>query len=492
MASESHGTAGQRSAADHPYGDLAQLIDGAWVDGGSGETFDVRNPASGEVIAQLPLAGLDDLERAARAADRAFRTWRFTDPAQRADTIRRAAALLRERRGRIARLMTLEQGKPLWESEGEVDFSADIVDFLAGEAERLYGEVIPSGAPNERTLLLPEPLGPVAAFTPWNYPLIVPARKMAAALAAGCTMVIKCAEETPASAVELARCFVDAGLPAGVLNLVFGVPDQVSTYLVRSPLIRKVSFTGSTPVGKHIAQMAAEGVKPVMLELGGHAPVLVFDDVDVEQVAQAAVGNKFHNAGQSCGSSSRFYVHERVHDDFVEAFGALTSAVTVGNGLDDGVRMGPLANSRRIAAIEALARDAQQQGARLVAGGERLRETGNFWAPTLLADVPDTARAMNEEPFGPLGVTQRFGSIDEVVAKANRLPYGLAAYVFTNDLRTATVVPRLLEVGMIGLNKFDVGGRSTFFGGVKESGYGSEGGPEAVRGYLTHKLILQA
>ena len=474
-----------------PSGSLALLIDGEWLGSDGRGTQEVINPATGRPIGAVPLARVADVQRAAESAARAFPGWRTTPPERRAEIIHRAAALLRERRDMIAQLLTLEEGKPLAESLGEVDFSADIIDFSAGEAERLYGTVVPTGPLNQRTLVLVEPIGPVAAFSPWNYPVCVPARKIAAALAAGCTMVIKCAEETPTSGVETVRAFVDAGVPAGVVNLLFGVPAEISGTLIHSPLIRKVSFTGSIPVGRQLAALAGQEVKPCMLELGGHAPVLIFDDADLDKVLPGAVGGKFHNSGQSCGSPSRFYVQRGIYDTFVERFADLVAKLRVGDGLDPETSMGPLASERRRTAIAELTDDAVESGADLLLGGSAVGSEGFFWAPTVLANVPDTARIMNEEPFGPIAAAAPFSTRDEVIAKANRLPYGLGAYVFTSSVETATVVPRALEVGMVGVNKFTLGGASTYFGGVKESGYGSEGGPEAVRGYLTPKLIIQ-
>lgn len=471
--------------------ELGLFIDGEWLAGDGRARHEVVNPVTNRPVASLPLATTKDLDRALQAAGRAFPLWRATDPAVRATVLRRAASILRERRETVARAMTLEEGKPLHESLGEVDFSADIIEFTAGEALRVYGTVVPTGSLGRRTLVVSEPIGPVAAFAPWNYPVTVPARKISAALAAGCTIIIKCAEETPSCGVELVRAFADAGVPPGVLNLVFGDPPQVSEHLIRSPIVRKVSFTGSTAVGKHIGALAAAGVKRIMLELGGHAPVLVFADADVDQVARSAVGSKFHNAGQSCGSPTRFYLHETLHDAFVERFSELAAKVNVGDGFAEGVDMGPLANPRRSTAVKRLIDDAVAMGARVATGGHPLPGPGNFFAPTLLADVPDDAGIMNEEPFGPVAVTSRFSTMEEVVAKANSLPYGLGAYVFTSSVETATVVPRALEVGMVGLNAFTLGGADTFFGGVKESGYGSEGGPEAVQGRLTPKLIIQ-
>jgi succinate-semialdehyde dehydrogenase/glutarate-semialdehyde dehydrogenase len=474
--------------AGEGYPELALLVDGEWLglDGRGG--VDVVDPATGRSLGQVPRASTADLDRALEAARRAFRAWRATAPDERAGVLARAADLLRARRDSIARTMTLEEGKTFAESCSEVDFTAGIVDFLAGEAFRTSGRVVPTAA-GRRRLVLREPVGPVAAFTPWNYPLTVPARKVAAALAGGSTVVLKAAEETPATALELARALVDAGLPDGVLNVVFGDPAHISSHLIRSPITRMVSFTGSTAVGKHLAGLAAEGAKRTTLELGGHAPVLVFDDVDIDAVASAAVGSKFHNSGQSCGSPARFYVHERIHDRFVERFADLAGRLRVGSGLDPDVDMEPLASRRRVSVMEGLVSDAVDHGADLVLGGSSSPGEGFGWQPTLLGRVPGTAVLMAEEPFGPIAVTSTFSTVDEAVTQANRLPYGLAAYVFTGSLETAARVPHEIEAGMVSVNAFDVGGVDTFFGGVKESGYGSDGGPEAVESYLVHKLV---
>lgn len=472
------------------YPAIAMLIGGDWVDTGGAGARTIENPATLAALGTVPLADTDQLDRALAAAGRAFAQWRLVSPRDRAALLHRAAGLLRERSESIASAMTLENGKPIRESRDEVAFSADIIDFLAGEAQRSYGASTADGETRRVTVTV-EPIGPVAAFTPWNYPLIVPARKIAAALAAGCTMVIKPDEETPASAVALARALVDAGIPDGVVNVVFGEPARVSEHLIASPVVRKVSFTGSTRVGKHIAALAAAGAKRTMLELGGHAPVIVFDDADPVAVARAAIHSKFHNAGQSCGSPTRFYVQSAVHGSFVEALSEAASGLVVANGMDERAQMGPLANVRRLDAVRELVTDATKGGASLVTGGAG-PGSGHFWEPTVIAGVDDSVRAMNEEPFGPIALTAAFTDTDEVIARANRLPYGLAAYVFTGSARTAALVPRALEVGMVGVNHFSLGGEDTFFGGVKESGYGSEGGPEAVHEYQIRKLIDQA
>jgi succinate-semialdehyde dehydrogenase/glutarate-semialdehyde dehydrogenase len=336
-----------------------------------------------------------------------------------------------------------------------------------------------------------EPIGPVAAFTPWNFPVTIPARKIAAALAAGCSCIAKPAEETPTPTLAIAQALADAGLPDGVLNIVFGVPDHISTHLIASPIIKKISFTGSTRVGKHLARLAADGVKPATLELGGHAPTIVFADADIEKAAEMTARSKYRNAGQICITPTRFYLHEAIHDRFVAKFRAVAASLKLGDGLDPATQMGPLANSRRIDAMESLVSDAQRAGARIELGGERKGERGYFWQPTVLTDVPNEARIMNEEPFGPVAVTRRFKDFDEVVAEANRLPFGLSAYAFTRDTTTATRIGDELESGMVGINNMMLTTPETPFGGVKESGYGSEGGAEGLDSYLVTKFVTQ-
>jgi len=465
-------------------------IGGAWVGGDGRETIPVENPANKQVVGQVPVATPADLAAALAAADQAFKTWSRTDPWERAAIIQKAAALLRERAEPIAEAMTLENGKHLGDSRGEVMFTADIMDTMATEGPRRVGQVIPTAAHAGRTLVVPEPIGPVAAFTTWNYPLTVPARKVSAALAAGCTVVLKAAEECPASAVALVQALVDAGLPDGVVNLVFGNPAQISQTLIESPVIRKVSFTGSTPVGKQLAALAGAQAKPIMLELGGHAPVLIFDDADVDAVAHSSFWSKLHNAGQSCGAPTRFLVQRGVYDQFVAAISALNKDAVVADGFTTGVQQAPLASQRRFDAMQPLVDDAVAKGARVTAGGFGDDSVGYFYHPTVLADVPLTAEIMREEPFGPIIAITPFDTEDEAVALANDVDYGLAAFAFTNDAARAARLPGLLDFGMVSVNRFGVGGRDTYFGGRKQSGFGSEGGPEALDEYLTKKLIV--
>ncbi|WP_370208753.1 NAD-dependent succinate-semialdehyde dehydrogenase [Pararhodobacter marinus] len=478
---------------DRSYGDLHLFIDGEWLGPEGRTTEDVLNPATGEAIAALPHATPADLDRASAAAARAFAEWRKVPAFDRAKLIRKAADLLRERANGVARRMTLEQGKPLAEAMQEVFISADIFDYTADEGRRTYGRIVPARMPGVRWMVTKEPVGPVAAFTPWNFPAVIPARKISAALATGCTMVIKPSEETPASVLELARALQDAGLPKGVLNVVYGVPSEVSEHLIAAPEIRKITFTGSTGVGQHLAVLAAKaGVKRATMELGGHAPVLIFDDADVDAAIAVMAGAKYRNAGQVCVSPTRFFVQEAVHDRFVEGFAKAAAAIRAGNGLDDGVTMGPLANDRRVGAMERLVADAVSHGAEIRQGGEALGNRGYFFAPTLLANVPDTARIMNEEPFGPVAVTASFATFDEAIARANRLPFGLAAYAFTRSARIAADLGDALEAGMVGINNPFINMPETPFGGVKQSGYGSEGGTEGMDAYLVTKTISQS
>lgn len=467
------------------------FIAGVWRMAADGATQPVLNPATGETIGDLPVAGVADLDEALAAADAGFKIWRKTSAYDRARILHDAARLMRERSRYIGSVSTTEQGKPLAESSAEAMACADIFDWFAEEARRAYGRIVPSKHPGVRHMVFKEPIGPVAAFSPWNFPTTIPSRKMAAALAAGCSVIIKPAEEAPGSCLELARCLDDAGLPKGVLNVVFGVPADISTYLIASPVIRKISFTGSTVVGKHLAKLAADGMKPTTMELGGHAPVIVFEDADLDLAVRLSVGSKYRNAGQICIAPTRFYVHDSLHDAFVEKFAAHAKSIKLGAGMDPATIMGPLANRRRLSAMGEFINDAIGQGATAAAGGEGIGGPGNFWQPTLLADVPNSARIMNEEPFGPVAVTQRFSSFDEVVEQANRLPYGLAAYAYTRSARTAADIGDALEAGMIGINFSILTGPETPFGGVKESGHGSEGGHEGLEPYLVTKYVAQ-
>jgi succinate-semialdehyde dehydrogenase/glutarate-semialdehyde dehydrogenase len=470
--------------------DLRLFVNGAWRSGEGREAQPVLNPASGATIGEVPLATASDLDEALEAAERGFRRWRYTDVEERGAILHRVAALIRERSERIATLLTLEQGKPLIEARGEVAGAAQLFDYYAEEAKRAYGRVLVRGL-GQRSIVIKQPVGPVASFTPWNFPVYLMTKKLAAALAAGCSVIAKPPEETPGCTSAIMRCLADAGVPADVAQLVYGVPDQVSRHLLASPVIRNVSFTGSVAVGKHLMRLAADGLKRLTMELGGHAPVLVFDDCDLNRTLDAVVPQKFRNAGQVCVSPTRFYVQEGVYDRFVEEFAKRTATWPVGDGLDPATRMGPLANSRRPAAIGALVDDAVKKGARLAAGGEHFGE-GFFYRPTLLADVPLEADIMSNEPFGPVALARPFVSEEDAIEQANRLPYGLAAFAFTENGRRANRVGDSIEAGMVGINSFAISGVDSPFGGVKHSGFGSEGGPEGLDSYFVTKAIHQA
>jgi succinate-semialdehyde dehydrogenase/glutarate-semialdehyde dehydrogenase len=398
---------------------------------------------------------------------------------------------MRQRAEAIAPYMTMEQGKPVGEAKQEALNAADLIDWFAEEGRRAYGRVIPARAANVTQLVIKEPVGPVAAFTPWNFPINQVVRKLSAALATGCSIIVKAPEETPASPAELVRAFVDAGVPAGVVNLVYGVPAEISSYLIAHPVIRKISFTGSTVVGKQLAALAGSHMKRVTMELGGHGAVLVCDDADVDAASRMLAAAKFRNAGQVCVSPTRFLVQEKVFDDFVGKFVAATAKVKVGDGMQEGTTMGPLANTRRIRAIESFVDDALKAGAERKTGGSRIGEKGNFFEPTVLTHVPKEARAMNEEPFGPLAMINPFGKLEDAVAEANRLPYGLAAYAFTRSAKTATTIAHEIETGMLTINHFGLALPEVPFGGVKDSGYGTEGGADAIEPYLVSKFVTQ-
>jgi succinate-semialdehyde dehydrogenase/glutarate-semialdehyde dehydrogenase len=474
------------------YPDVQLYINGAWTDAAAGRSLTVLNPATGEPAGKVAHAERADLDRALEAAEKGFHLWRKVSAYDRSKIMRKAADLLRARADAIAPLMTQEQGKPLPEAKGEVMAGADVIEWFAEEARRAYGRVIPARAEGIYQLVVKEPVGPVAAFTPWNFPINQVVRKLSCALAAGCSIIVKAPEETPASPAELIRCFADAGVPAGVINLVYGVPAEISEYLIPHPIIKKMSFTGSTAVGKQLAALAGLHMKRVTMELGGHAPAIVFDDADVDAASRLLAGAKFRNAGQVCVSPTRFLVQERVYDQFVDSFVGHAKALRVGDGMESSTNMGPMANARRIAAMETLIGDATQKGATLKTGGSRIGNKGNYFEPTVMTDVPMTARVMHEEPFGPLAVISPFGDFDEVVTEANRLPYGLASYAYTRSAKTANAIAAAVESGMISINHPGLALPEVPFGGVKDSGYGSEGGLEAIEGYLNTKFVTQA
>ncbi|GAA5264862.1 succinate-semialdehyde dehydrogenase/glutarate-semialdehyde dehydrogenase [Acidiphilium sp. MT5] len=474
------------------YQDVMLHIGGSWVAAQSGRTIDIINPATEEKIGALAHAERADLDAAINAAEAGFAVWRKTSPQARAKIMRKAAGLIRERADAIARIMTVEQGKTLPEAKGETMLAADVIEWFAEEAPRTYGRVIPARADGIYQLVVKEPLGIVAAFTPWNFPINQAVRKVSAGLAAGCAVILKGPEETPGSCAELVRAFADAGLPPGVLNLVFGVPSEISEYLIPHRAVRKISFTGSTAVGKHLAALAGKHMKRATMELGGHAPAIVFEDADLDAAAKILAANKFRNAGQVCVAPTRFLVQDSVYDGFMERFLGAVAKIKVGDGLDPSSTMGPLANERRIPAIEGLIADAQKHGGKIAAGGARIGNKGYFFQPTVMTDVPTSARAMNEEPFGPLALVNRFSTFDEAIAEANRLDYGLASYAYTRSTKTVTALGHRIESGMISINHHGIALPETPFGGMKDSGIGWEGGAEAIDAYLTTKFVTQA
>ena len=473
------------------YGELGLFIDGAWRKNGGGKGEDVINPATEKPLAHLPHASKADLDEALESAKKGFAVWRATSAYDRCKIMHKAADLMRERHDAISKIMVLEQGKPYAEARGEVIVSADIIDWYAEEGRRSYGRIVPGRGKGIRQLVMQEPIGVVAAFTPWNFPVLTPARKVGGALAAGCSLILKASEETPGACVEMVRCFVDAGLPKGVLQLVFGVPAEVSEHLMAKDAVRKISFTGSIPVGKHLAALAAKGMKRTTMELGGHSPVVVFADADPEKAADTIAAFKYRNAGQVCISPTRFYVQEDVYPRFLKRFTEYANGIKLGDGLEKGTTMGPLANARRLDAMDAIVADAKSRGGKVQTGGERGGNQGYFYKPTVITDIPDNSKIMTQEPFGPVAPIVTFKSFDEVVERANSLEFGLAAYAFTTSNSTAAAIGDALESGMVGVNSIAISTPETPFGGVKESGHGSEGGIEGLGAYLVTKFISQ-
>jgi len=470
---------------------LELLIAGEWCAGSEGKTEPLINPATEEVLAHVPHASAADLDRALQASAEGFKVWRATTPLKRQIIMEKAAAILSDRIDDVARTLTLEQGKPFAEAKIEIGFVIDMFRWYGEEGKRTYGRLVPPRIPGARQMVVKEPVGPAAAFVAWNFPGTNVIRKVAGAIGAGCSIIIKPSEETPGTAVAIARALQDAGLPDGVLNMVFGVPDEVSRHVLGSWIPRKVSFTGSIPVGKHLAKLSADTMKRCTMELGGHSPVIVFDDADLDKALDAVAGFKFRNAGQVCISPTRFYVQENSYNAFVDGFTERAKALKVGNGMDDGVQMGPLIADRRLEVMDTFVSDAKNHGAKITTGGERMGNQGYFYAPTVLRDVPDAARIMIDEPFGPLAPITPFSSFDDVLERANSLPFGLASYVFTSDGGKAAKMEDALEVGLVGVNHPMVAMPETPFGGVNESGYGSEGGIEGLDAFLRTKFVTE-
>ncbi|AIJ67013.1 NAD-dependent succinate-semialdehyde dehydrogenase [Brucella suis] len=476
------------------YPDVKLFIDGTWRDGSRGETIEIFNPATDEVIGHIARATTADLDDALAAVDRGFEAWSKVSAFDRYKIMRRAADIFRSRGEEVARLLTMEQGKPLAEARIEAAAACDLIDWFAEEARRSYGRIVPPRQAYVMQAEVKEPVGPVAAFTPWNFPINQAVRKISAALAAGCSILLKAAEDTPAAPAELVRAFAEAGLPDGAINLVYGDPAEISAYLIPHPVIRKVSFTGSTQVGKQLAALAGLHMKRVTMELGGHAPVIIAADADVEQAIKVVSGSKFRNAGQVCISPTRFLIENSVYDQVVEGMAAYATSLKVGDGLEAGTTMGPLVNAKRVNAMERLVQDAREHKARVVTGGERIGNRGNFFEPTILADVPRDAAIMNEEPFGPVALLNRFDALDEALSEANRLNYGLAAYAFTGSSAKAARISSTIRSGMITINHYGLALPEVPFGGINDSGYGTEGGADALEAYQNTKFVsfLQA
>lgn len=480
------------SATLHTYPAAALLIDGEWIPAGKRECLQVHNPATGERLGEVPVATLNDIDAAVNAAQRAFAPWSRRTALERSGILRRIGELVRMNIDRLSVVLTLEQGKTLRESVGELTATADTFDWMAEEGKRVYGRIVPSRFAGLEQFVVYEPVGVVAALSPWNYPAALGARKVATALAAGCTVVLKPAEETPGIWVALAELCIEAGLPKGVLNMLYGKPAEISERLLSSPQVKKLSFTGSVPVGLLLAQKAAATLKRLTLELGGHSPVFVCEDTNVQRVAELAVASKFRNAGQICHSPTRFFVHRKVHAAFADAFASGAGALKVGNGLDADVQMGPLANRRRQTAMESLVGDAEQSGARVLVGGRRGDENGNFWLPTVVDSPSPSARILSEEPFGPLAVLIPYDDIEEAVVRANAVEYGLGSFAFTASLATAQFLQSHVKAGSVSINTFAITPPEVPFGGIKLSGYGSEMGSEGLLEHFNVKTVIRA
>lgn len=471
------------------YPDTLLFIDGQWIAAQDGRFIDVVNPATEQVIGRVAHAGQPDLAAAVVAAERGFAVWSRMSVFERYRIMRQAATLLRARVDDVAPVLTQEQGKPLAEARTELLGAADTIDWLAEEGRRAYGRLIPSRAVGVSQTVIRSPVGPVAAFSPWNFPVNQVVRKVGAALATGCSIIVKAAEETPASPAALIRAFADAGVPAGVIGLVYGTPSEISETLIAHPAIRKVTFTGSTVVGKMLAALAGSHMKRATMELGGHGPAIICADADIDHAAATLAAAKFRNAGQVCVSPTRFLVERPVFGRFVERFAAVAREIRVGDGLLPDTKMGPLANVRRVEAMEALIGDATGRGATIVTGGQRIGNAGYFFAPTVLTDLNTDMRIMNEEPFGPVTLMNPFDTLDEALSEANRLPYGLAAYGFTGAAPTAARLRDEVRAGMLTVNHLGLALPEVPFGGIGDSGYGSEGGSEALDAYLDTRFV---
>ncbi|MEX0343314.1 MAG: NAD-dependent succinate-semialdehyde dehydrogenase [Rhizobiaceae bacterium] len=473
------------------YPDLNLLIDGVWRKSSTGESLPVVNPATEETLADLPSASETDLDEALASSAKGFKVWRAMSSYERGRILIKGADLVRDRTEEIAVAITLENGKPLAEARAEIGTVSDIIEYSAEQGKRMQGRIVEGRVSGTTHYVTHDPVGPCLAVTPWNFPINTVSKKVGPALAAGCSVIVKASNETPASAILLAQALMDAGLPPGVVNVVFGPSAKLTQHLINSEVIKKISLTGSVPVGKQLAKLAAERMQRVTMELGGHAPVVVWDDVDIGKAADLMVMGAFRNAGQICISPTRFYVQDAIYSDFVDAVTERASKLVVGDGMDPTSQMGPLANARRLAAMVEFVEDARTRGAEVTTGGRRVENRGYFFAPTVVKDAPDDCMLMTEEPFGPVAPMTRFSNLEDVAARANSLELGLASYAITNSLERASATAEALEAGMVGINTVGIAIPETPFGGVKESGYGVEGGPESLDHYVVPKSIAQ-
>jgi succinate-semialdehyde dehydrogenase/glutarate-semialdehyde dehydrogenase len=474
------------------YEKLELLINGKWKMGSENKAEPVINPATNEVIGDLPHASKKDLDEALESNLEAFKLWKKESPLNRQKIIENACRNLESKFDQVATNLTIEMGKPIAEAKGELAVGLDVLRWYGEEGKRAYGRIVPSRMSNMSQTVIKEPIGPVIAFVAWNFPVMNVVRKIGGALAAGCTITIKPSEETPGTAIAIGRAFMDAGLPPGVLNIVFGVPSEVSEHLCGSKIPRKLSFTGSIPVGKHLQKLAADNMIRCTMELGGHSPLMVFDDTDIDMAAKISVAGKFRNAGQVCVSPTRFLVQDTVKEQFIKAVINETNKIKVGNGLDDGINMGPLIAERRIDIMKDFVNDAVENGANIEMGGNRMNLEGSFFAPTILTNVSDNTKIMNEEPFGPLLPIDTFNSVDEVIDRANRLDFGLASYAFSNDPKIVSFLKSEIQAGLLAVNSTVVSTPETPFGGIKQSGYGSEGGIEGLDAFLVTRFISES
>ena len=469
------------------YPQLQMLIAGEWTNGTSGVTENVICPADGTVLGELPHASKEDLDDALNSSLEGFNKWRSETPLNRQSILEKAAKILEREFDKNSENLTREMGKPLAEAKIEMQVAIDLLRWYGEEGKRVYGRIIPSRIPNMEHEARKVPVGPVLAFVAWNFPATNVMRKVAGALAAGCSITIKPSEETPATAIAIGKALMEAGLPAGALNIVFGVPSEVSEHLLASPIPRKLSFTGSVPVGIHLQKLAAQNLIRCTMELGGHSPVMIFKDADIEAAVKHCAAGKFRNAGQVCISPTRFFIEEPVYDEFIKSFKSHVEAINVGDGLDSKSTMGPLVADRRLEVMEDFISDAISSGGEVISGGGRGQSPGSFFEPTLIRDVPDTAKIMIEEPFGPVAPSASFSSIDEIIERANSLPFGLASYAFTSNPRTSQILKSEIESGMLAINSMHIHSVETPFGGLKHSGYGYEGSIEGLEAFLVTK-----